>query len=71
MALVKVRYGIRQAWVSEEDPGSEYRPPAVVAHRMIAKGLLEELRGPEGEYTGRYRLTDQGFRKARGVFEAA
>jgi len=58
-------------WVPVEDPGSEYRPPAVVAHRMIAKGLLEELRGPEGEFTGRYRLTDQGFRKARGVFEAA
>ena len=71
MALVRARLGIRTGWIPEEDPGSEYRPPAVVAHRMIAKGLLEEIRGVEGEYTGRYRLTDAGFRKARGVFEAA
>ena len=54
-------------WVAVEDPGSEYRPPAAVAHRMIARGYLEELRGPEGEFTGRYKLTDSGFRKARGV----
>ena len=67
MALVQARLGIRQVWIPEEDPGSEYRPPAAVAHRMMAKGLLVEVLGPEGEWTGRYSLTDEGFRKARGV----
>jgi hypothetical protein len=67
MALVQYK----KWWKDVEDPGSEYRPPAAVAHRMMAKGLLEEVRGPEGEWTGRYRLTDVGFRKARGVFEPA
>ena len=54
-------------WVAVEDPGSEYRPPAAVAHRMMAKGMLVEVLGPEGKWTGRYRLTDVGHRKARGV----
>ena len=57
-------------WRDVEDPGSEYRPPAAVVHRMIAKGMLAEVLGPEGEWTGRYRLTDEGFRKARGVVHA-
>jgi hypothetical protein len=69
MALVKSN-GRSKWWVPAEDPGSEYRPPAAVAHRMIAKGYLEEIIDEEGGYTGRYRLTEAGFRKARGVIHA-
>jgi hypothetical protein len=77
MALVKGTrrmYGSinprKVVWKPVEDPGSDYRPPASVAHRMMAKGLLEEVLDDEGLYTGRYRLTDLGFRKARGTVHA-